>query len=212
MRGLRANPLKVFCMGLAVLAAALVFGACSQASPDSSTIRFWSPAVRPNGVVSPLVSCGAGTIWLPLKWGAVPSDTEELVLLITRYKKETVAGSTRFKVPFAALVGKIKPTTHGIEANTYPPGVALAGSYGPISCPPARKGQKIMYELFALDHTLQLEMPLKASFVTRFTEESLGARKFATKSVAAAQLAEEPLAVGRFTATYGLSHPSNATR
>lgn len=187
----------------AMPAVALLLIGCGPAAPGDSTIRFWSPAVQANGVVSPRVSCGAGTLWLPLKWGALPDGTEELIVYIGRFKYGSVGAAEEVKVPFGALVARIGPRTRGIAANTFPPGVEPV-SFGPTSCPRVRKGQNILMALFALDHAAAFPLEsFDSDFATALTEEALGIGRFAGSSDAETPLTEEALAVGHFTATYG---------
>lgn len=154
-------------------------------------------------MISPRVSCGAGTIWLPLKWGALPSGTKELVLYFGWFRREGERGKRRVAVPFGSIISNIKPSVHGIAANTLPP--EAAWSYFTLNnCQPVREGQHYLVELFALDHS-QRAVPesLNASFVTGITEEALGAGRFAGNSKSVTKLSKEALAVGRFTAIYG---------
>lgn len=167
---------------LAMLIAALMVAGCGQSSSESSEIDFWSPAVEADGVISPRVSCGAGTLWLPLKWGSVPSETEELAVFIGRFKEGDGAERLR-TMPFGALVSGIDPGVRGIAANTFPPDV-IPASFGPVSCPLARRGQRIHLELFALDH-------MRPAVSSASLSPDLVIR-----------LANEALAVGRFTASY----------
>ncbi len=191
--------------GLGALAVALLVIGCGGGSSDSTSppIRLESPAVGADGVISPRVSCGAGTIWLPLKWHALPSGTRELVLYFGWFKRGAEAGGKRVVVPFGSVIREIGPSTHGIAANTLPPESEF--SYFTVNnCQPVRQGQSYVVELFALDHP-QLAVPetLTRSFVTGITEEALGLGKFATGSDTETRLSEESLATGHFVATYG---------
>jgi hypothetical protein len=188
-----------------VLGVALLIGGCGQgtsASP-SEKISIESPAVAANGVISPKVSCGQGTIWLPLKWGALPSGTRELVLYFGWLRHGERGGRRRLAVPFGAVIGKIEPSLHGIAANTLPSDATW--SYFTVNnCQPEREGQEYLVELFALDHAARaVPSPLNVGFVTGITEEALGVGRFAGASGHETKLSEEALAVGHFTATYG---------
>ena len=154
-------------------------------------------------MISPRVRCGSGTIWIPLKWGALPSGTKELVLYFGWFKEGAEAGGKRVVVPFGTVIREIKPSAHGIAANTLPEGSEF--SYFTINnCQPERKGQSYLVELFALDHP-QLAVPgtLTRGFVNGITEEALGLGRFAGDSEVETRLAEESLAIGHFVATYG---------
>jgi hypothetical protein len=192
-------------LGLWLLGVALLVCGCGggTAAPPRSKISLESPAVGADGVISPRVSCGAGTIWLPLKWGALPSGTKELVLYFGWFKDEGKGGERRIVVPFGSVIGRIKTSIHGTAANTLPPGASW--SYFTLNnCQPVREGQDYLVELFALDHPPHaIPNPLKVGFVTGITEEALGMGRFAGGSAQATKLSEEALAVGHFTATYG---------
>ena len=121
--------MKILCaLPLGVLAVALMLAGCgsessgNQESSGTSRIQLESPAVRADGVISPHVSCGLGTIWLPLKWSSPPSGTKELILYFGRFKKETVDGAQGVRVSFAAMITGISPELHGMAANTFPSG------------------------------------------------------------------------------------------
>lgn len=122
----------------------------SQASPSAATIQLESPAVQDNGVISPDVACGAGTIWLPLKWSDVPSGTEEMILYFGRFRREDAGGAQRVRVPFAAMLTGISPELHGMAANTFPAGSEPVIFGTSENCQTARIGQKLLVELFAL--------------------------------------------------------------
>jgi hypothetical protein len=191
--------------GIGVLATGLLVCGCGQGSSASisSTIRFESPAVQSNGVISPRVSCGAGTIWLPLKWGALPDGTKELVLYFGWFKDGTGTGGQQIKVPFGSVINKIEPSALGIAANTLPP--ESEWQYFTLNnCQPEREGQNYLVELFALDHPQRaVPEPLNARFVTGITEEALGTGRYGGDSGSVTRLSEEALATGHFVATYG---------
>jgi hypothetical protein len=187
---------------VALVAAALCAG-CGQASTASSTtIRLTSPGVEADGVVSPKYSCGLGTIWLPLKWGDVPSGTEELFLYFGRFKRRTVGRAHRLVVPFAALIRKLKPSQHGYAANAMPANEGFGSFRSFNSCPPVRKGQHMLVELLALPRH-RGGPTLTTAFVTGLTEAALEGTKAHVRSMSARALLEESLATGHFTAIYG---------
>lgn len=195
------------------LVVALVLGAlltgCGQGSPESSRIQFGSPAVGANGVISPRYRCGAGTIWLPLRWGSVPEDARELVLYLGRFEAKSGGGKGKgFEVPFGVFMTGIKPSLRSIEANTFPPGLVPLAFHTSNSCPSQGKRRNLLVELFALDQPGQVApQSLGASFVTRLTEDALGVPEPAAKSALAEKLIENAQAVGVFTATYGSRAP-----
>jgi hypothetical protein len=196
---------------LGVLAIVLMLAGCGESSSEESAkIRFESRAVLPNGEISPSYECGFGSVWLPLKWGSVPPETEELVLYFGRFKENAGAGSPKIKVPFAILITDIDPTVREIETNTLPEGVVPVVYKIPNSCPSARNGQNIVMQLFALDGERQLTAEgvfpsLDKESVAQLTEDALGMEQSSETSELAATLTEEALGSGSFTATYGPS-------
>lgn len=191
---------------LGVPAVALMLVGCGQQSSSQtpaggSSIELSSPAVGADGVISPHVKCGAGTIWLPLKWGSIPSETEELILYFGRVRRVAVDGAQRIRVPFADMLSGINPELHGMAANTFPLGAEPLNFGFAENCLPVRTGQKLLVELFALDHPQGV--PPNDEFVTRLAEEALGVAQYATASKAASEFREDALATGRFTAIYG---------
>lgn len=189
---------------LGALAVALILAGCGQSSQENgSTIRFESPAVRADGVISPSYRCGGGSIWLPLKWGSVPPDTKELVVYLGRFIGGAETGSRRLRVPFGILITNIDPSTPGIPTNTLPP-ESVPVTYRTFnSCPPARKGQNVLLQLFALERPLQTPASPSSDSVIELTEAALGIDQSAATSKWVAELTEEALASSRFTATYG---------
>lgn len=166
---------------------------------SSAKLDLDSPALGPDGEISPRVSCGAGTIWLPLKWGRPPSGTEELVLYFGRLR-EAGEDSPKGGVSFAAMITGISPELRGMAANTFPAGSEYRYFVSIENCPPAREGQRFLVELFALDHPRAI--PADDDFAIRLAEEALGSGQLATASEAAAEFRAEALATGRFVAVY----------
>ena len=188
------------CLLLAALGA-WALGGCGDASSEKTTIQLSSPAVGRDGVVSPQVRCGEGTIWIPLKWGDLPKGTEEAVIYFGRFVADE-AESKSVRVPFGALFTKVDLALHGNPANQYPAG-STPDYFGRINCPPARRGQHFVVALFALDSPRLLPEPPDANFVTRLTEQLIGIDTPATSSPSAVGLISKALAIGSFTATYG---------
>ncbi len=189
---------------LAVTLASVGCGSGSEASSGTSTISFKSPAVRADGVIRSSTSCGAGSLWLPLRWGPVPSGTKELAVYIGRFKYKKVHGTRKLVVPFADLVSHIDPSVRQIPANTIPEGAEWS-YFGKTSCPPARTGQNVLQEVFALDRTRTKGSlrELNPRLATRLTEEALSGDDPSSSSRSAGTLTEDAAAIGLFTATYG---------
>jgi hypothetical protein len=190
---------------LGILAVAVAFSGCGSAEPSTATarggdrvIRFESPAVGQNGIIAPTTRCGSGSLWLPLKWGPLPPGTKELAIYIGRFRYENSRGRLRLVVPFADLVYHIKPWQSGNAANTIPEGAAWS-FFGSLSCPPVRKGQKVLQEVFALNRT-RYRRELTQESATHLTEEALGMRPQGAAQTPS--LGQDLIGIGRFTATY----------
>jgi hypothetical protein len=190
-------------------ALALVALATGCAGSSSSTklasrtqpIDFESTAVLTNGAIRPGVSCGSGSLWLPLKWGEVPTGTVELAVYIGRYEYKQTKDGRELRVPFGDLLSRIDPTLRGIAANTVPQG-ATWSTFGAPSCPPVRRGQHVLQELFALDRSLA-QRELGPRLATRLTKEALRANGEVEESVKTpGALTGDAVGVGRFFATY----------
>jgi hypothetical protein len=191
-------------LALGILAMMGTFSGCGSTEPSSATagtadraIRFESPAVGQDGLIAPTTRCGSGSLWLPLKWAPLPPGTKELAILMGRFKHESSGGRLKLVVPFADLVYHIKPWRRGNAANTIPEGAAW--SYFGLSCPPVRKGQEILQEVFALSRT-RYRRELTQEEATHLAEEALGMRPPGI----AQPLGDDLIGVGRFTATYAV--------
>jgi hypothetical protein len=187
-------------LGLAVVA--LVVAGCGSGSSSSETavIDLKSPGVGAGGVIKPNVSCGQGSLWVPLEWGDLPEDTKELAIFIGRFKYVNEGGKRKVFVPFADLVSKIKPTERQLVANVLPEGVSWS-FFGTLSCPPVRTGQNILLELFALDSVHQRAM--KQRLATRLVEEALKHPHPSEGPRSPGKLTSDTAAIGRLIATYG---------
>jgi len=146
------------------------------------------------------VSCGSGSLWLPLKWGKAPAGTSELAVFIGRYEYEQTNDGRKLQVPFGDLISGISPALRGNAANAIPEGVFWS-RFGKISCPPARRNQHIILELFALDRR-QEGRELDRPVATRLTAEALRADGEAQSSRAPGELTREAVGIGHFLAVY----------
>lgn len=188
---------KISTLGLVV--AALAAG-CGSGDSGTSTIALKSVAVAPNGAIRHNFDCGRGSLWLPLEWKSLPTDTKELAVFISRYRFEAKRGKREVVVPFGDLISRIKPSTHHVVANVLPQGASWS-AFGQVSCPPVREGQHIVLELFALNHVRYRD--LGPRLATRLTEEALAARgESDEKKRSSGLLMEDAVGVGRILATY----------
>ncbi|HEY2334968.1 MAG TPA: hypothetical protein VGH58_08180 [Solirubrobacterales bacterium] len=186
---------------LGLIAAILVLAGCGGAAPSSpslSAIDLESPALQANGELKPSTRCGWGSLWVPLQWGKVPEDTKELAVYLGRFKYVNEHGKRRVVVQFADLVSKFEPSEHRLVANVLPEDISW--SYFGTNCVTARRGQKLLLEVFALDRIGPRQ--ITRAQATRLTEEAL-AHPRATEG---AQPPGKPLqgatAVGRLITGY----------
>jgi hypothetical protein len=189
-------------LAAAVSLAALSAG-CGGGSPQSSgtaPIAFRSRAVDANGVIRPNFSCGGGALWLPLEWGAVPSNTKELAIYIGRFRYEKRGDAKRLIVPFGELVALIQPSQQHNPPSNLPQGASW--SFFGLSCPQQRTGQKILQEIFALDRVPPSYRKLTKPLATRLTEEALKGRP-REDARSPGPLTKDAVGIGRFVATYG---------
>lgn len=201
------RALKAAGVTLGILVVVGTISGCGSADPSTATagagdqvIRFESPVVRQNGIIAPTTRCGSGSLWLPLRWGSPPPGTKELAIYIGRFKYENSGGRLRLVVPFADLVYHIKPWRRGNAANTIPEDAAWS-FFGSLSCPPIRKGQRILQEVFALSRS-RYRRELTQESATHLTEEALGMHL--QGGARPSPLGHDLIGVGRFTATYAV--------
>jgi hypothetical protein len=185
-----------------ILLAGLLLAGCGDQSPaeTSSTIRFFSPAVRSDGVIAPRYECGGGSIWLPLRWGPVPPETKELVLYFGRYARAKGKSERALKVPFGILVTKLDPSRRGVNALPLEAEPTLI--HRPFQSCKDRRGQNILLELFALKHPLPVP-EAKTDTVLDLTEAVLGYESGGKDPKWVRELTEGALASGQIKATYG---------
>lgn len=107
--------------------------------------------MRAGGAIPRRYSC-AQKVWLPLRWGSLPSDTSEVVLYFGGYgTPRTVARGVRVRTLVAAwgVIG-LPPSLHRLDVGPLP-AHALALSSGRVpACPPDAPGQRIDFKLYAL--------------------------------------------------------------
>lgn len=141
-------------------------------------ISFSSPAVEPSGLVAKGFRCEQN-LWLPLRWGKVPSSTEELALYIGRFENVAGGGSLSLQVPAGTLTLGISPALH--ELNHYPPGTFTATYRGDHLCP-HRGGGHYVYELFALSKGQQVSPEsVNVDTLTQVTLNSLAMGRFTAR-------------------------------
>jgi phosphatidylethanolamine-binding protein (PEBP) family uncharacterized protein len=160
-------------------------------STKQQEISFGSPAVSGSKKLIPVrYQCTGARIWLPLKWGAVPPHTGELVLYVGGYgSPRTLAPGRRLALITArSLVIGIKPSMHQLSAGGMPAGAHGLNRLGLPVCPPKHEGQEFVFRLYA---------------ISREQKINPDALKSQSPSELLTKISRETLAVGLFTARYG---------
>jgi phosphatidylethanolamine-binding protein (PEBP) family uncharacterized protein len=150
-------------LSLFVLALALAScGGSSKTVAEKPAIRFSSPALAGRRVIPASYKCDTRFVWLPLKWGALPTHTQELALYMIRFgaPKVTTGGSVNAPVEAEALVVGLQPTLGGLRPGKYPPGALIAvhapGGHVQSICPPKGSAQDLLFRIYALRHKLDI--------------------------------------------------------
>jgi len=182
---------------LAVALMALGLTGCGESASVTTAIDLKSPGVEANGELKPSVRCGWGSLWIPLEWGDVPDDTEELAILLARFKYPKEGGKQKPTVLFADLVSKFKPTERKLVANVLPEGVSW--SWFGENCVTSAKGQRVLLEVFALDDVRHRKMDRQLA--TRLAEEALADPEVTEAPRSEGELTEDAAAVGRLITT-----------
>lgn len=178
---------------------------CGSTSPSvTSVINLKSSGVRADGSTRPNVHCGWGAIWMPLEWGDLPADTEELAIYIGRFKYVNEGKGKKLTVPYADLISKIRPSLQKLSANVLPEGAGWS-NLGVISCPVAKQGQHVLVEVFALDRR-QARRAMKQRLAMRLTREALADPHPSAGPRAPGKLTRDTAAVGRLITTYPGPH------
>lgn len=187
-------------VGLAALLALLWASGCGSDSSQIAVIPLESPGgVGANGFLSSSVRCGSGSLWLPLKWGAVPDGTKELAIYLGHFKRDP-GGQRKPVVTFADLVYHISPSLHQNEAN-YIPDKAQWTTVGEPSCPAPWGNLEIVQAVFAFDRTRVRHLTREEA--TRLTEEALKEKRGSRPvSGPPGPLREDAAGVGTFVTGY----------
>jgi len=192
---------RIGAFALAATVVVLGLTSCGGSTSVTEAIDLKSSGVRPNGELKPNVRCGWGSLWIPLEWGEVPDDTEELAILLARFKEE--GGEQKPTVLFTDLVSKFKPTERKLVANVLPEGVSW--SWFGNNCVTSTKGQRVLLEVFALDDIRRRKMDRRLA--ARLTEEALAEPNVTEGPRSPGELTEDAAAVGRLiTTNYTGSH------
>lgn len=151
----------------AVLLAVAVAGCGSTTTTGTTTenkqaIAFESPVVNSKGFIPASFRCNTHKVWLPVRWGAIPAGTKELVIYVARFAvpQRTAAGTARAALLAQELIIGLKPTLHGLAVGKLPHG-ALIGTYEigkkrASVCPAKGSAQGVIFGLYALNHRQEI--------------------------------------------------------
>lgn len=149
-------------VGLLILS--VFVSGCSNGVRVSSAVRrqlaFQSPVLVAGNDMPSRYKC-AEKIWLPLRWGAVPVGTAELVLNINGYGPTQVIGrgGTLTPVIAGALIVGLKPKLHELPVGDLPKGAFGLLEANVPACPPRISGGRFVFRLFALSPKQQIRHP-----------------------------------------------------
>jgi Raf kinase inhibitor-like YbhB/YbcL family protein len=173
-----AARLRLPCCAVAAVALAAGAAGCGGSKPrlprGPVTIAVSSPAVRSGGTLPVRFTCdGAGTT-LPLRWGPVPRQAREIVVVVT--DPDAPGGSFVHWTVYG-----LPPTLHAIAGGEAPPGAkqGINGfghqGWGP-PCPP--KGPPHRYEaaVYWLKHASGLQDKASADQVLAAIHADAGGR------------------------------------
>jgi hypothetical protein len=170
-------------------ALALALAGCGGGSnePTSTRIAFTSPVLASGGVIPKRYQC-APKIWLPLRWGNVPSSARELVLYFSSFGSPTIVGNEITNAVSVAFIIGVHPAQHLLAYGHLPAGVYGLSAPGLPVCPSKTSGRQFVFRLFALPAGSQVTT---ASFRAK------------TPSRMLARLRDDAVGLGEFTARYG---------
>jgi len=162
----------------------------STALERKPRIAFQSPVVSTRGAIPATFKCSENRIWIPLRWGTLPTNTKELVIYIARFGRPESApgGTARAALIAQELIIGLKPTLHGLAVGKLPHG-ALIGTYEignkrASICPVKGSSQEgVVFGLYALAHHQQISKGSQSGGLLN-------------------KLRAEAVAVGSFTANY----------
>ncbi len=182
----------------ALLMLALTLGGCGAAHHSAATqqppltvtmqrIVFRSPALNASSPIPAHYIC-SHNIWLPLQWGALPSNTEELVLYTGGFgSPRNIAVGAKFTPLIAAsLIIGLSPKLTGLPVGELPADtLRLVQTHVPV-CPPRTGGREFVFKLFALSReqsisksSLKYESPFR--LLKRLYNEALAEGEFTTR-------------------------------
>jgi phosphatidylethanolamine-binding protein (PEBP) family uncharacterized protein len=157
---------------LSLFVIAFVLASCGSSSPTVAkkpAIHFNSPALIGKRVIPASYKCDTRYVWLPLKWGTLPSHTQELALYMVRFGTPRVAAGGKVTAPIEAeaMVVGLRPTLDGLRPGKYPRGalIAVHAPNGHVQsiCPPKGEGRDLLFRIYALRNKLNINRGSHAS-------------------------------------------------
>jgi phosphatidylethanolamine-binding protein (PEBP) family uncharacterized protein len=176
-----------------VLLAVAVAGCGSSATSSTTTenkprVAFQSPALNTRGFIPASLRCSENKIWLPLRWGALPANAEELAIYVARFGKPaaTSSGSARAVLIAQQLIIGLKPTLHGLTVGKLPRGALIGrfevGSKRTSICPPKGSSKEgVLFRLYVLPHRQGIGRgSQKSELLNKLSSEAEAVGAFAT--------------------------------
>ncbi len=146
------QALKAILGAVGPLALALALAGCGGAAsaPTATNIAFDSPAITGTSIPA-LYTCDGKNVAPPLEWGAVPSSTRELAVLVLGLTPTSSGGSS---VSIEWAVAGVNPALHRLAAGELPPGANVGlssdGKRRYSVCPAKGKSKIYSFALYAV--------------------------------------------------------------
>jgi phosphatidylethanolamine-binding protein (PEBP) family uncharacterized protein len=138
-----------------------------------AVIKLSVPSLSPHGQIPAEFTCDGRNVSLPLKWGAVPAGTREMVLVVANYT--FVKGRPKLEFVNWGVAG-VNPAAHTITAGTLPPGSVVARNgyrRADYSICPSRAHLTRNYaiQLFALSQNVTVKRGFNVEHLMKKLEE-----------------------------------------
>ncbi len=155
---MRAHRAAISC---ATLIAALPLAGCgssSSALQPGVAVHFQSADVPAGRAIPARYTCDGKNVAPSFEWGAVPSNTGELVLLVVGLKPSAIAN--KFSVSIEWALAGINPQIHKLAAGQVPPGahvgLASSGRRAYSICPKKGVLEAYQFALYAVRSSISL--------------------------------------------------------
>jgi len=139
---------------------ALSLAGCGSAGGNSSAatpITLTSSAIR-GKVIPALYTCDGKNVAPPLEWGAVPTGTRELALLVIGLTPSAESGSYGVSVEWA--VAGINPALHRLDPGRLPHGAYVgansAGKHSYSICPHRGVSERYQFQVYSVPARLRV--------------------------------------------------------